>query len=203
MPGNPASFQDICHWTGQKAHGSIQNGSDLSITIKEGKMATPTQPLREEHAELLPHIELLRSVADSVGEMPLETLQHDVDRVHNLLVHSLIPHARAEDEALYPVIGKLLGSTESTATMSRDHLEIVRLTHELLAVRQQIAGVTINDAQTKALRRILYGLYTLVKVHFAKEEDIYLPLLDKRLTPEEAHSIFQAMGEVAREAGVT
>jgi hypothetical protein len=29
---------------------------------------TVTQPLREEHKELIPHIETLRTVADSVGQ---------------------------------------------------------------------------------------------------------------------------------------
>jgi iron-sulfur cluster repair protein YtfE (RIC family) len=51
-----------------------------------------------------------------------------------------------------------------------------------------------------ALRRVLYGLYTLVKVHFAKEEEIYLPLLDSKLTAEEAHAMFEAMEAAAREA---
>ena len=47
---------------------------------------------------------------------------------------------------------------------------------------------------------MLYGLYTLVKVHFAKEEEIYLPLLDARLTPDEANRMFEAMEEAAGEA---
>ena len=55
-------------------------------------------------------------------------------------------------------------------------------------------------AQANALRRVLYGLYALVKVHFAKEEEVYLPLLDARLTPGEAHAMFEAMEAAAKEA---
>jgi len=47
---------------------------------------------------------------------------------------------------------------------------------------------------------VLYGLYALVKVHFAKEEEVYLSILDARLTPEEAHRMFEAMEEAARGA---
>ena len=47
---------------------------------------------------------------------------------------------------------------------------------------------------------MLYGLYTLVKVHFAKEEEIYLPLLDARLTAAEAREMFLAMEAAAAEA---
>jgi iron-sulfur cluster repair protein YtfE (RIC family) len=51
-----------------------------------------------------------------------------------------------------------------------------------------------------ALRRVLYSLYALLKLHFAKEEEIYLPLLDIKLTAEEAHSMFEKMEAAAREA---
>jgi hypothetical protein len=44
---------------------------------------------------------------------------------------------------------------------------------------------------------VLYGLHTLVKVHFNKEEEIYLPLLDKSLTAEEAGEMFGKMEEAA------
>jgi len=37
-----------------------------------------------------------------------------------------LPHARAEDEVLYPVVEEILGATGATATMSRDHVEIAR-----------------------------------------------------------------------------
>lgn len=51
----------------------------------------------------------------------------------------------------------------------------------------------IERIRRVALRRILYGLYTLVKVHFAEEEEIYLPLLEDRLGEDEATTMFAAM----------
>ena len=47
---------------------------------------------------------------------------------------------------------------------------------------------------------MLYGLYALVKVHFAKEEEVYLPMLDARLAPQEAQKMFRAMEAAAAEA---
>jgi len=44
----------------------------------------------------------------------------------------------------------------------------------------------VSESQQQALRRVLYGLYAVVTVHFAKEEEVYLPILDARLTREEA-----------------
>jgi iron-sulfur cluster repair protein YtfE (RIC family) len=163
-------------------------------------MTTLTQPLRDEHKELIPHIELLRTVADSVGEAPIESLLQGVDEVYTFLIHHLIPHAQAEDRALYPVVGKILGAPEATATMSRDHVEVGRLTEELRSLRSHLSEAAISQPQLKALRRVLYGLYALVKVHFAKEEEVYLPILDARLTPEEAQGMFEAMEQAAKEA---
>ena len=54
--------------------------------------------------------------------------------------------------------------------------------------------------QEKALRRMLYDLYAVVKLYFAKEEEVYLPILDVRLTPEEASRMFEAMEMAAKQA---
>ena len=164
-------------------------------------MTTFTQPLRDEHKELIPHIEMLRTVADSIGTVPLASVQQRVEEAYTFLTHHLTPHAQAEERALYPVIGKLMGAAEATATMSRDHVEIGRLTGELGVLRSQLTGASsVSESQQKALRRVLYGLYAVVTVHFAKEEEIYLPILDARLTREEAKQMFEAMELAAREA---
>ena len=163
-------------------------------------MTQLTQPLRDEHKELLPHIEMLQTVADSIGEAPISSLRQGVEEVYTFLTRHLLPHAQAEEHALYPVVGRLMGAPEATATMSRDHVEVGRLTEELGSLRSQLGGASISQSQEKALRRVLYGLSAIVKVHFAKEEEVYLPILDARLTPEEARQMFEAMERAAQEA---
>lgn len=166
-------------------------------------MSQLTQPLRDEHKELFPHIELLRTVADAVGTSPIASLRQGIDETYLFLTRHLIPHAQAEERALYPVVGKLMGAPEATATMSRDHVEIGRLTEELGALRSSLKNESLDVSQEQALRRVLYGLSTLVAVHFAKEEEVYLPLLDTRLTPKEAEHLFETMGQAALEAKST
>ncbi len=163
-------------------------------------MTQPTQPLRDEHKELLPHIELLRTIADSIGEAPSESLRRDLDEAYTFLTHHLLPHAQAEERVLYPMVGRLMGAPEATATMSRDHVEISQLTEELGSLLSYLGGASMAAPQEQALRRVLYGLYAIVKVHFAKEEEIYLPILDARLAAEEASRMFKAMERAAQEA---
>lgn len=157
-----------------------------------------TRPIREEHRQLLPHIEALRVLADSIGEAPAEEVARGLGEAHEFLAHHLIPHALAEDRALYPVVGRLMGAEAATATMSRDHVEVAKLTEALRVLRERVRrGETGVD---RDLRRILYGLYALASLHFAEEEEIYLPLLDERLSEEEAAELFEAMESAAEEA---
>lgn len=157
-----------------------------------------TAPLREEHRELLPHVETLKRAADAAGSAPAGEFFALVDSALAFLTGHLIPHATAEEQALYPVVCRVMGAAEATNTMSLEHVEVGKMTEELQHVRENLDPE--NEADLRAVRRILYGLYTLVRVHFAEEEEVYLPLLDARLSPEEAHAMFEAMEKAAGEA---
>jgi iron-sulfur cluster repair protein YtfE (RIC family) len=163
-------------------------------------MASITQPLRDEHKDLYRQVENLRLAGDVVNES-LTSLAHDkIEQAYNFLTRQLIPHAQAEEKAIYPMIQKAMGAADATATMTRDHVEVERLTEELGTLRVHKSQLSITFEQVSALRRVLYGLYALVKLHFAKEEEIYLPLLDAKLTAEQAKSMFEAMEAAANEA---
>jgi len=160
-------------------------------------MTTVTQPLRDEHKESLPQMQILQRAADSVGEEPTDTVRRNVDEAYEFLAHHLIPHAQAEEKALYPVVERVMGAPEATATMRRDHVEVGRLTAELGKLRENLSGSTADASGANRLRAVLYGLSALVKLHFAKEEEVYLPLLDKRLSQAEATEMFEAMEAAA------
>ena len=163
-------------------------------------MASITQPLRDEHKELFPQVETLRLAGDAVNESITSSAYAKIEEAYQFLTHHLLPHAQAEEKALYPVVQRVMGAPQATATMSRDHIEVERLTEELGTLRVHRSQLTITTIQAQALRRVLYGLYTLVKVHFAKEEEVYLPLLDEKLTAKEAHEMFENMEAYAHEA---
>ena len=163
-------------------------------------MNTLTQPLRDEHKELFPHIDRIRQVAELIGEAPIAEIRRGVEEVYDFLANHLKPHAEAEEAALYPVVQKVLGSPDATKTMSRDHVEVGFYIEELASLRNGLTGEALTTVQVKSLHRVLYGVYGLVKVHFAKEEEVYLPILDQRLTPESAQEMFEAMEAAAHAA---
>ncbi len=163
-------------------------------------MAALPQRVRDEHRELVSRIELLRTVADSIGFASTESIREGIGQAYTFLIHQLIPHAQAEEQVLYPTVGKLLRSLEATDTMSRDHLEVIRLTEELEALRLHLFYAPLSEADEQALRRVLYGLYAVIRLHLAKEEEIYLSILEARLHAEDVHHLVEAMERTVNEA---
>ncbi len=163
-------------------------------------MTALTQPLRDEHADILPRIDELREVADAVGHRSPDAVTKDVARVHEFLAGHLIAHARAEEAALYPVVGEVCGAVEVTATMSREHEMIGDLVAELGQVRDRLETKGTDDDIERTLRRLLYGLHAVIGAHFTKEEEVLLPLLDARLTQERADAMFEALHAAAHES---
>ncbi len=163
-------------------------------------MKTITQPLRDEHQELYPEIESLWVAGDAIRETLLPADRAQINRAYAFLTHHLLPHAQAEEAALYPAVRKVMGAPSGTATMARDHVEVHRLTEELGTLRDGIHDGRLTPEQIYGLRRVLYGLYALVKVHFAKEEEVYLPLLDAGLTEQDAKAMFESMEQAAHRA---
>ncbi len=87
--------------------------------------------------------------------------------------------------------------------MSRDHLEVMRLTEELEALRLHVFYAPVSESDEQALRRVLYGLYAISKLHLAKEEEIYFPMLEARLPAEEVERLVEAMESTVTEAKST
>lgn len=162
-----------------------------------------TRPLRDEHRELLPNIEMLRSTADLVGLAMIEQVCGLLDEAHGFLVQRVIPHAGAEERVLYPVIEEAMGAPGATQAMGLDHVAIARGADELDWLRGQLHGSTLTLDQAMALRRVLYGLHAILKLHFQKVEELYLPVLDCWLTQERARILFGHMADRAATANAS
>lgn len=130
-----------------------------------------------EHDELRETIGMLRDAADSLVVAPNQSALQAITRAHRLLVERILPHERAEESQLYPALAYPLGTGEATATMSRTHAEIQRLSDRIgahLALAQN-RGCVAPD-QVDDLLACLYGLYALLRLHFLQEEENYFTL---------------------------
>jgi iron-sulfur cluster repair protein YtfE (RIC family) len=140
---------------------------------EEATMATTThetEMARDEHARLREDVEQIRLAARELSTVSPEERHLIVGRILDFLRGTLLPYAEQEEDWLYPVVGQILGNAQSTGPMTHDHIAIRARVIEL--------GLT-EDTDLDRLQELLYGLYTLIAVHFWKEEQLYLPLLER------------------------
>ena len=57
-----------------------------------------------------------------------------------------------------------------------------------------VAEAELSDRTIRDLRRVLYGLYALINLHFAKEEEIYSGILEHRLSTTEKDLLVASLG---------
>lgn len=81
--------------------------------------------------------------------------------------------------------------------MKADHVEIVRRIERLAATAGSVGAGPATTEQTEQLRGQLYGLSAILHLHFSKEEEVLLPVLDTHLTVDEAQKMFADMVAVA------
>ncbi|RUP05066.1 MAG: cadmium-translocating P-type ATPase [Mycobacterium sp.] len=188
-------------WLPPAAGALLQEGIDVAVILNalralRGNPANDMQvdPETErmllrfaaEHDALRDTLGLLRESANHLATgrdaLPVESLA----AVHTLLVDRILPHEEAEETQLYPALARPLGSSEATATMSRTHAEIRRLADRIGThlTEAQAAGA-IQPDQVDDLLACLYGLYTLLRLHFVQEEENYFTLAEDDNVPEE------------------
>ena len=148
------------------------------VSRLRGDDAALTRRFSAEHTKLRPEVDRILAVADELDpSRPGESLAM-VREVRRFLVEDLDPHEQAEDATLYPVLARVLGGNDPTGTMSRAHVEIAhyirRLGHVIDATEPD--GPDADDILE--IRRLLYGLYAILQLHFAQEDEGYLSLVD-------------------------
>jgi len=132
--------------------------------------AQEIETVREGHFKLRHDLEYIRLAAQALPKTFPEERHALVERVLRYLRGTVLPHAEEEEESLYPAVAKLLGNPEATRTMTHDHLAIRARVVELAATKEN---------EVDRLQELLYGLYALITVHFWKEDQLYLPLLER------------------------
>ncbi len=181
-------------WLPPAAGALLQEGIDLAVILNalRALRGDPSAGVRlpqntetmlhrfaDEHDALRDALSQLRDAADQLDACTGEPAIAALDRSYRFLTDRILPHEDAEQNELYPALATPLGGDDATATMSRTHAEIHRLTDRIgthLALAQ--AAGTIQPDQLDDLRACLYGLHALLRLHFLQEEENYFTLAD-------------------------
>jgi hypothetical protein len=138
-------------------------------------------------------------------ELPLSSLRTTSEEHHALLVPHVdklltlaVPHMEAIEHALYDRLEQVMGGRHSMSPMREEHRAVGHLVEELGRYRRHVDGCTWSAIEGMALRRALYRLHALLKVHLA-EEELYLGVLDRNLTDEEKDLLARSLDHAQRQ----
>jgi heavy metal translocating P-type ATPase len=133
---------------------------------------------RGEHREFLPELNRIRAVADRLDRMPPDEALAELELVRVFLLERLVRHEEEEEAEVYPVVARVMGGEDPMATMSRAHLEISHLTRLFTQLLEELPPGGPGPEDLPDLRRVLYGLHAILRLHFAQEEEAYSWLSD-------------------------
>ena len=134
--------------------------------------------LRTEHRELAPALARIRGLADGIDALPASAAGAELEATRSFLVNDLMRHERQEDRAVYPMLAQAIGNEDATAALHRTHTEIFHL----IGLYDRLVGDLPPEGPAHEdlvdLRRVLYGLDAILRLHMAHEEELYLSLGD-------------------------
>jgi iron-sulfur cluster repair protein YtfE (RIC family) len=146
----------------------------------------------EHHERLLQHVDGLPEIADRLLTEAASDLRRDVDEVCAFLTGTLVPHIDAAEQTLYPELERMYQNRHSMSPMRREHVEVRRLVAEFAKLTAEIDGGHLSLGRTLALRRVLFQLYALLKIHLA-EEEVYLRIVNHGVTADVAELLAAAL----------
>jgi hypothetical protein len=125
--------------------------------------------LKTQHDATRGVVEQIRAVADglSTERCELEPVRELVTKLET----ELVPHERADEELLVPLVARALGGTAATAALSRTHAEIEHQVSRLRRLLNDLDDECVGPEDVVELRRLLYGLYAVLRLHNAQEEE--------------------------------
>ena len=189
-------------WLPPAAGALLQECIDVAVILNalralrgnpatEVRLSTETEEMLRrfaaEHDELREAVGLLRDAADRLAEGDPVALE-SLTQAQRFLSERLLPHETAEENQLYPALANPLGSGEATATMSRTHAEIQRLSARIgTHLELTRSAGAIQPDQVDDLLACLYGLHALLRLHFLQEEENYFTLAEVESLPSLSH----------------
>ena len=85
----------------------------------------------------------------------------------------MLLHERADEQLLQPELAPLIGGRDPLSAISRAHREIAHLGRRFSRCVAELPEEGQPGDGVVELRRILYALEAILRLHFAQEDEIY------------------------------
>lgn len=152
----------------------------------------------EHHDRIMPHVDALATLAESIDKADPDEFAARLEQECQFIVNQLMPHIDAIEQTLYGELERLMDGRHSMQPMRDEHEQLRRLFAALCRYRATAAAGALDQASAIGLRRVLYRLYTLMKVHLA-EEELYLGVIERDLSAEEKDVLARGIDHASSE----
>jgi hypothetical protein len=147
----------------------------------------------QHHERIRSHIDQVPALADMLEARPLPAAFRPAFEAQlAFLEGTLLPHIEVVETSVYQELERLMQNRHSMTPMRREHDELTGLARTLGAYRRTLDAGSLSMSEAMSLRRVLYRLFALVKVHLAEEAE-YLRLLEGSLSPEEQDALAEGL----------
>ena len=151
-------------------------------------MTSLTDAAHLSHDQLVRRVDALLDVARAVGTIPCEQLRPQVESARQFLLVSLLPHMDVAEATVYPRLEMILSDRGACGPLRREHDDVRRLVAELDRLCSANREGEYHRGPALALRRALYKIHAIVRVHL-DEEEMMLGILAGHVDPDEAAAI--------------
>ena len=150
------------------------------------------QVAHEHHERILAHVDRMPEMADALLTASADDIRGKVIATYEFLNGTLLPHIDAAERSVYPELERMFQNRHSMRPMRDEHDEIRRLVGEYGKLSAELRDGRVTLGRSLALRRAIFGLYSLLKVHLA-EEDAYLRIVERAGGSDSADAIAAAL----------
>ncbi len=162
-------------------------------------MTSVASASHEHHERLLAMLDGLPALAAMLDQQPRPARFEERFRtIQAALTGTLLPHIERVEATLYPRLDEIMGERHSMTQMRAEHADIRGLVERLNAFGDALEADALGPAGTVGLRRVLFRLYALLKVHLAEEEE-YLRVLERTLSADEQAELVRGLEHAGAE----
>ncbi len=154
--------------------------------------------LHAEHRRLGPALERLRNLADQLDTLPGHQLREALVDVHHFVTTDLLEHERLDEEAIYPSIAAQLRGDDPLGALSRTHQEIFHLARLLALLVRDLPADGPEPHDLPDLRRLLYSLHAVLRLHFAQEEELYESVSEHYVAAAQQSALYDLAAETSQ-----
>ncbi len=155
-------------------------------------MSEMLDAVKDHHAQLFGYLSRFVAGLDEAGTTV------NAGGLADFLKAELLPHARGEERSLYPAVEPLVKAHgQATTTMTMDHEFIADYVRQIDETTHALGEAHVEDrpALERRLSRLAIGLEAILHLHLAKEERVYLPLLEHFLSVDEQRRVLDGLHE--------